>query len=82
LHHHDGSRGIITEFNPAAERTFGYSRAEAVGRSLGDLIVPPSLRQQHGLGLARSSKPEQARSSTSAPKSPRCAPTAPSFRSN
>jgi PAS domain S-box-containing protein len=44
--------GIIVEFNPAAERTFGYSRREAVGRELGELIVPPSLRDRHRRGLA------------------------------
>ena len=37
---HEGS---ITEFNPAAERTFGYRRDEVVGRSLADVIIPPSL---------------------------------------
>jgi PAS domain S-box-containing protein len=32
--------GIVTGWNPAAERLFGYTAAEAVGRSI-DLIVPP-----------------------------------------
>ena len=32
--------GHIVQFNPAAERTFGYSEAEAVGIELADLIVP------------------------------------------
>jgi PAS domain-containing protein len=27
-------RGVITEFNPSAERVFGYSRDEAVGRPM------------------------------------------------
>ena len=45
--------GRVLEFNPAAERTFGYSAAEAVGRELADLIVPPELRQRHRDGLAR-----------------------------
>jgi PAS domain S-box-containing protein len=45
--------GLITEFNPAAERTFGYSRNDAVGKRLGDVIIPPSLREQHRQGLAR-----------------------------
>src|SRR6266849_4850065 len=30
-------RGLVTEFNPAAEKTFGYSRAEAIGTPLADL---------------------------------------------
>jgi PAS domain S-box-containing protein len=45
--------GRVLEFNPAAERTFGYSAAEAVGRELAELIVPPELRQRHRDGLAR-----------------------------
>lgn len=46
-------RGLITGFNPAAERLFGYEQAEAVGRELADLLIPPDLRQQHREGLAR-----------------------------
>jgi PAS domain S-box-containing protein len=45
--------GRITEFNPAAERTFGYERAAVVGKLLGDVIVPPSLRARHHSGFAR-----------------------------
>jgi PAS domain S-box-containing protein len=45
--------GRITEFNPAAERAFRYSRAEVVGKRLADVIIPPALRQQHTLGFAR-----------------------------
>jgi PAS domain S-box-containing protein len=45
--------GCITEFNPAAERTFGYRRDEVVGEPLADVIVPPSLREQHRQGFAR-----------------------------
>jgi PAS domain-containing protein len=32
--------GRIVEFNPAAVRTFGYSRAEAIGKSMAELIIP------------------------------------------
>jgi PAS domain S-box-containing protein len=46
-------RGNVTDFNPAAERTFGYRRAEVIGRPMGDLIVPPALRQRHNDGLTR-----------------------------
>ena len=46
-------QGRVTEFNPAAERLFGYQRAEAVGRSMADLIIPPEYRERHTLGLAR-----------------------------
>jgi len=45
--------GTITDFNPAAVRTFGYSRETAVGRDLADLLIPPAVRAQHRAGLAR-----------------------------
>jgi diguanylate cyclase (GGDEF)-like protein/PAS domain S-box-containing protein len=45
--------GRVLEWNPAAERIFGYSREEAVGGELAELIMPPSLRPQHRAGLAR-----------------------------
>jgi PAS domain S-box-containing protein len=45
--------GRIVEFNPAAERTFGYSREEALGRTIAELIVPPSLRERHIAAFAR-----------------------------
>ena len=44
--------GKIIEFNPAAEKTFGYSRSETMGKTMADLIIPPSLRQAHNRGLA------------------------------
>jgi diguanylate cyclase (GGDEF)-like protein/PAS domain S-box-containing protein len=45
--------GRIVDFNEAAERTFGYTREEAIGRDLAELIVPPELRQAHREGLRR-----------------------------
>ncbi|MDQ4130672.1 MAG: SpoIIE family protein phosphatase [Actinomycetota bacterium] len=45
-------RGRILEFNPAAERIFGYRRADAVGKVMADLIIPPFLRERHHRGLA------------------------------
>ncbi len=47
------SEGTITEFNPAAERTFGYARSEVLGRELAGLLIPPSLRESHRQGLVR-----------------------------
>jgi len=43
----------ITEFNPAAERTFGYRRDEVLNRQLADVIIPPALRHEHRQGLTR-----------------------------
>jgi len=45
--------GRITEFNRAAERTFGYRRGEVLGKRLAEVIIPPSLREQHARGFAR-----------------------------
>jgi PAS domain S-box-containing protein len=45
--------GCLIEFNPAAERTFGYRRDDVVGKHLADAIIPPSLREKHRLGFAR-----------------------------
>jgi PAS domain S-box-containing protein len=47
------AEGIVIEFNPAAERTFGYTRQEAIGRRLVDLIIPHRFREAHMSGLAR-----------------------------
>lgn len=44
--------GSIAEWNPEAERIFGWSRAEALARSLGELIVPPQYRRAHAEGLS------------------------------
>ena len=45
-------QGNVVEFNPAAERTFGYQRADVLGRELASLIIPPSARERHQKGLA------------------------------
>ncbi len=46
-------QGTILEFNPAAERTFGFKRAEVIGKELGDTIIPPAFRAAHRQGMAR-----------------------------
>jgi PAS domain S-box-containing protein len=46
-------QGTITEFNPAAERIFGYRRDQVLGRELAGLIIPRELRDRHREGLAR-----------------------------
>jgi PAS domain S-box-containing protein len=47
------ARGRVVEWNPAAERTFGYAAADANGQELAELIIPPELRERHRAGLAR-----------------------------
>ncbi|HEV3174366.1 MAG TPA: PAS domain S-box protein [Stellaceae bacterium] len=44
--------GLILEWNPQAEATFGWSREEAVGKRLADLIIPSSYRTPHATGMA------------------------------
>src|SRR5262249_15307188 len=45
--------GVITLFNPAAARTFGYEAGEVVGESMSRLI-PEEDQERHQRGLARS----------------------------
>jgi two-component system NtrC family sensor kinase len=45
--------GNVADFNPAAEKLFGYSRAEAIGREISGLIIPEHYRAAHHAGLAR-----------------------------
>lgn len=45
------SLGVIAFWNKGAERIFGFSEAEAIGKSL-DIIIPEKLRQRHWEGFA------------------------------
>jgi PAS domain S-box-containing protein len=47
------ARGYILSWNPRAESVFGWPRAEAVGRRMSELIVPPRYREAHARGLKR-----------------------------
>ena len=44
---------VILDFNPAAEKTFGYKREAVAGRILTDTIIPPQLREAHKRGMRR-----------------------------
>src|SRR5690606_14635981 len=44
---------VIREWNGPAERTFGWSRREAIGRGLGETIIPPRYRAAHEAGVRR-----------------------------
>jgi PAS domain S-box-containing protein len=46
-------KGVIVDWNSAAERTFGHSGAVAVGSEMAELIIPARLREHHRPGLAR-----------------------------
>jgi PAS domain S-box-containing protein len=45
--------GLITDWNPEAEVTFGWSRDEALGGELSEMIIPPEYREAHKSGLRR-----------------------------
>jgi PAS domain S-box-containing protein len=44
--------GLIVDWNPAAERIFGWRREEVIGQPLADRIIPVELRAAHYRGLA------------------------------
>ena len=45
--------GTVADWNGCAEVIFGWTRAEALGRSMNELIVPPQHREAHSRGLER-----------------------------
>ncbi len=48
--------GLVLEWNAQAAELFGYSRQEALGADLAELIVPPRYREQHRAGLRRAAE--------------------------
>jgi PAS domain S-box-containing protein len=47
------SAGTIVVWNAQAERTFGWSRDQALGRNLAETIIPPAFRDAHNSGMRR-----------------------------
>ena len=47
------SAGLIIEWNHQAEKIFGWSRAEAIGRSVAETIIPADQRPSHHRGFQR-----------------------------
>jgi len=47
------STGRIATWNAQAEKTFGWSSDEALGRQLAETIIPPHFRQAHISGMQR-----------------------------
>jgi PAS domain S-box-containing protein len=52
--------GVIHFWNPGAERIFGFTAEEAIGRSL-DLIIPEPQRARHWDGFRRVMKTGESR---------------------
>ena len=52
--------GAINVWNPAAERLFGFTQAEALGNSL-DLIIPERLQERHWAGYTKTVATGQTR---------------------
>jgi PAS domain S-box-containing protein len=46
-------RSHVIDWNNAAERMFGFSRSEAIGQTLTELIIPPGHRSHHTAGVER-----------------------------
>ena len=46
--------GMVIDWNEAAQKMFGWSRDESLGRELTHLIVPPQHRAAHERGIRRS----------------------------
>ena len=45
--------GIITDWNPQAEKVFEWTRSEALGRRMSEMIIPSQYRLSHESGLRR-----------------------------
>jgi len=56
--------GRINDWSARAEQVFGWTRQEALGRNVGDLLIPPRLREAHRAGFARALALEPTRGAT------------------
>jgi PAS domain S-box-containing protein len=45
--------GVVADWNDRAVGVFGWSRDEALGRTMADLIIPERYREAHRIGLQR-----------------------------
>ena len=45
-------RGRIVEFNPAAEKVFGFHKSDVIGAELAETIIPAEYRDAHRRGMA------------------------------
>jgi PAS domain S-box-containing protein len=47
------SEGLVSHWNPQAENIFGFTRDEAIGRRMSDIIIPDAYREAHESGMRR-----------------------------
>lgn len=45
--------GMITHWNSQSEKTFGWTKVEAIGQNMSEMIIPPSYRKLHEQGFNR-----------------------------
>jgi PAS domain-containing protein len=75
----DGT-GRVLDFNPAAERTFGYAAADVRRRDIAELIVPPRCGPVTGAASPATSRRRSRRSSIAGSSLRRCVRTEVSSR--
>lgn len=46
-------KGEVLEFNPSAERMFGFAKTELMGKNIADFIIPEELKEKHKVGFSR-----------------------------
>jgi PAS domain S-box-containing protein len=56
--------GTVVGWNPGAERLFGYSETEAMGRSLEDLVASPEIREEVSASFRQMLQGERIRTIT------------------
>ncbi|MDR7306342.1 PAS domain S-box protein [Rhodoferax saidenbachensis] len=47
------TEGFVTDWNPGAERVLGWTRDEALGRRMSELVIPHRFREAHENGMRR-----------------------------
>jgi diguanylate cyclase (GGDEF)-like protein/PAS domain S-box-containing protein len=66
----DGPSGEITEWNGQAERIFGWSRSEVIGRRYADLLIPLSRQAEYDAMLQQALTEEPAETIPASVSSP------------
>lgn len=46
-------KGMVVRWNQQSEQLFGWTAEEAIGKSLGEMIIPPEFREAHRKGIKR-----------------------------